>query len=54
MSRKKWLFSLAITALLTSCSTQQKMAVVSVPEYEFTQLDTMVVTAPRKQPDEGS
>ncbi|MCB0614289.1 MAG: alanyl aminopeptidase [Phaeodactylibacter sp.] len=53
-SRKTWLCSLAIAALFAACSTQQKVTVVPVPEYEFTQLDTMVVTAPRNLPDEGS
>lgn len=41
------MLSLAGAALLASCSTRKKVDVVSVPEYEFRQLDTMVVSAPR-------
>lgn len=51
--RKKWLLSLAIAALAASCSTKQKMEAVTIPEYEFRQLDTMVVSAPRATPGEN-
>ena len=54
MCRLKWLCALAGLVFLGSCSSQQKAAVVSVPEYEFQQLDTMVVTAPRNLPEEAS
>ena len=50
MLKMKWLLAFAAAALLSSCSTKQKMAVAPVPEYEFTQLDTMLVTAPRTLP----
>ena len=49
----KWLAALAGLAFLASCSSSQKVAVVSVPESEFQQLDTMVVTAPRNLPDKA-
>ncbi len=53
MYRKMRLLSLAIAALMASCSTKQKMDAVTIPEYEFRQLDTMVVSAPRTLPGEG-
>ncbi|MCB9290372.1 MAG: alanyl aminopeptidase [Lewinellaceae bacterium] len=54
MCRKKCFFVLAIAALLVSCSTKQKMETATLPEYEFRQLDTMVVTAPKKLPGENA
>lgn len=53
MQKKNWLFAAAAAALLASCSTRQKVVVAPVPEYEFRQLDTMVVTAPKKSPAEN-
>ncbi|MCB9038109.1 MAG: alanyl aminopeptidase [Lewinellaceae bacterium] len=52
MLKMKWLLAFAAAALLSSCSSKQKMAVAPVPEYEFTQLDTMLVTAPRTMPSD--
>ena len=45
MCRKKCLPLLGLIAFLFSCSSKQQLAVVTIPEYEFRQLDTMVVTA---------
>ena len=53
MQKKNWLYAVAAAALLASCSTGQKVVVAPVPEYEFRQLDTMVVTAPKKSPAEN-
>lgn len=46
MCRKKWMWPLMAAALLTSCSAPQKVAVVASPEFEYRELDTLVVTAP--------
>jgi len=39
------MYALGVAALLSACSSQKKVAVVASPDYEYRDLDTLVVTA---------